>query len=96
MAITVASGRDSASLFQTTPISSSFTWYQLGSVLGHIALGGTSLTGIVSGAGAFHYGGAKLVLEYTPVAEFSTSWMLVAGLLAVGGIGARRRALSQV
>jgi hypothetical protein len=89
-AATVAFGNDSAAPFLTTPISS-FTWYGLGSVLDQVALGGTSLTGGVFGLGDFLYGGASLILEYTPVPEPSTPWMLVAGLLAVGGIAGRRR-----
>lgn len=94
-AVTAAFGNGSASPFLTMPIST-FTGYSLGSVLDLVALGGTGLTGTVFGAGDFLYGGATLVLEYTPVPEVSAPWMLVAGLLTVGGIAARRRMLGQV
>ncbi|HEY0675658.1 MAG TPA: hypothetical protein VGD25_05565 [Immundisolibacter sp.] len=96
---TAAFGNNSVKTFLTTPISS-FTGYRLGSVLDQVALGGTSLTGSVFGFGDFLYSGASLVLEYTPaftpVPELSTPWMLVAGLLAVGGIAAKRRFLDEV
>jgi hypothetical protein len=95
-AISAVSGNDLTSYFLTTPISSTFTGYSLGSVLDLVALGGTSLTGSVFGIGDFLYGGAELVLEYTPIPEASELWMLAAGLLAVGGIAVKRRSLGQV
>ena len=61
-----------------------------------VALGGTSLTGTAFGAGDFLYGGATLVLEYTPVPEASELWMLAAGLLAVGSIAVKRKSIGQV
>ncbi|MEA3219829.1 hypothetical protein [Immundisolibacter sp.] len=98
-AVSYVSGNGSASVFLTTPIST-FTGYSLGSVLDLVALGGTSLTGTVFGVGDFLYGGATLVLEYTPeftpIPEASELWMLAAGLLAVGGIAVKRRSLGQV
>jgi ABC-type branched-subunit amino acid transport system permease subunit len=79
-----------------TPISA-YNGYKLGSVLDLVILGGTSsLTGVVFGFGDFLYGGATLVLEYTPIPEASELWMLAAGLLAVGGIAVKRRSLGQV
>lgn len=96
---TAAFGNNSVKTFLTTP-TSSFTGYSLGSVLDLVALGGTSVNGSVFGFGDFLYSGASLVLEYTPaftpVPELSTPWMLVAGLLAVGGIAAKRRFLDEV
>lgn len=94
-AVSYVSGNGSASVFLTTPIST-YTGYYLGSVLDLVALGGTSLTGVVFGVGDFLYGGATLVLEYTPIPEASELWMLAAGLLAVGGIAVKRRSLGQV
>lgn len=91
---TAAFGNDSVKNFLTTPIST-FTGYSLGSVLDLVALDGSILTGSVFGDGDFLYSGASLVLEYTPVPEVSAPWMLVAGLLTVGGIAARRRVLGQ-
>lgn len=93
-AITVASGSGSTLPFLTTPISS-FTGYSVGSVLDLVALGGTHLTGTVYGLGDFIYGGATLVFEFTPVPEASELWLLVAGLLAVGGIAAKRKSFDQ-
>lgn len=94
-AATAAFGNGSVSAFLTTPIST-YGGYNLGSVLDLVALGGTSLTGVVFGFGDFLYGGATLVLEYTPIPEASELWMLAAGLLAVGGIAVKRRSLGQV
>ncbi len=95
VAFTTAIGDGSFSAFVTTPIST-YTGYSLGSVMDLVALGGTSLTGVVFGVGDFLYGGATLVLEYTPIPEASELWMLAAGLLAVGGIAVKRRSLGQV
>ncbi len=92
---TAVFGNGSVSAFFTTPIST-YTGYNLGSVLDLVALGGTSLTGVVFGFGDFLYGGATLVFEYTPIPEASELWMLAAGLLAVGGIAVKRRSLGQV
>lgn len=93
-AVTIASGNGSTLPFLTTPISS-WTGYNLGSVLDLVALGGTGLTGTVYGLGDFIYGGAMLVFGFTPVPEASELWLLAAGLLAVGGIVVKRKSFDQ-
>lgn len=95
-AVTIAGAGPSLAFVTTLdPSVDGLTWYVLGSVLDLVVLGGTGLTGTVHGLGDFMYGGARLVVEFTPVPEASELWLLAAGLLAVGGIVVKRKSFDQ-